>query len=429
MRQFIKRALQKIGKLDTEQVKDLLILAANEIDRLETVMDSLIRGVLVCDTAHKLILANKAARRFLSLASYEPGRETIWGLISDEIVSEFIAQTLISSDKVEGKEFNVDVNGIDRFLSVSVVPVVQDQKVTGSLVLVDDITERKSKEARMRRMESLASLTTLAGGIAHEIKNPLGSLSIHVQLIQKAMTAQEKLCDELRFSAKHECDPNRHFRQIDKYLKVLTEEVDRLNSIVVDFLFALRPINANLRRGDINALIAELAGFVYFELKNADIECVLNLAETLSAIDFDAGLMKPALLNVIQNAAAAMSGGGKLKITTEETDEEIRIVIADTGTGISEENLSKIFEPYFSTKKNGTGLGLTVLYKIVKEHRGEISVKSREGEGTAFTIALPKPQTERKLITYDAVPLNGGTLNTIPIGKRPEGTYEAESVK
>jgi len=97
-----------------------------------------------------------------------------------------------------------------------------------------------------------------------------------------------------------------------------------------------------------------------------------------------------------------MSNGGKLTITTEEADDEIRIIIADTGTGISEENLSKIFEPYFSTKKNGTGLGLTVLFKIVKEHRGEVSVKSREGEGTVFTIALPKSQVERKLITYEA---------------------------
>jgi PAS domain S-box-containing protein len=429
MRQFIKRALQKVDKLNPEQFEGLLHLAAKEIDRLETVMDSLIRGVLVCDTEHKLILANKAARRFLSIVSYEQGRETIWSIISDEVVAEFLAKTLIAADKVEGSEFSVDINGMEKLLSISVMPVVQDQKVTGSLVLVDDITERKSREAKMRRMENLASLTTLAAGIAHEIKNPLGSLSIHVQLIQKAMAAQEKLCNEIREVTENECDPEKHFRQINKYLNVVNEEIDRLNAIVVDFLFALRPINADLRRGDVNALITELADFVSFELINADIECVLDLAENLSAVNFDAGLMKPALLNVIQNAAAAMNCGGKLSITTEEAENEIRIIIADTGTGISENNLSKIFEPYFSTKKNGTGLGLTVLFKIVKEHRGEISVKSREGEGTVFTIALPKPQVEQKLITYDAVPLNSGTLNTIPIGKRPEGTYEAEGVK
>jgi len=402
MRLFIKRALKKIGKLNTAQIHDLLVLASTEIDRLETVMDSIIMGVLVCDKAHKLILANKAARRFLSIASYEQGKETLWSIIPDDIVAEFLAHTLITADKVEGKEFSLDVNGKERFLTFSVTPVVQDQKVTGSLILVGDITERKSKEARARRMESLASLTTLAAGIAHEIKNPLGSLSIHVQLIQKAMIAQEKLCTEIRRSAETECDPGKHFRQIDKHLQIVNEEIDRLNSIVVDFLFALRPINADLKLGDINALITELAGFVSFELKNDNIECALDLEENLSAINFDPGLMKPALLNVIQNAAAAMSDGGKITITTEEADDEIRIIVADNGAGISEENLSKIFEPYFSTKKNGTGLGLTVLFKIVKEHRGEVSVKSREGEGTVFTITLPKPQVERRLIAYEA---------------------------
>jgi PAS domain S-box-containing protein len=401
MRQFIKRALQKIDTLNTGQFRDLLILSAKEIDRLETVMDSLIRGVLVCDITHNLILANKAARRFLSIVSYEQGRESIWSVIPEERISEFLAQTLLSTDKVEEKEFNVEINGMEKLLSVSVMPVVQDRQVTGSLILVDDITERRSREAKMRRMENLASLTTLAAGVAHEIKNPLGSISIHVQLIQKAVAAQEKLCNDLRYS-KEECNPNKYFRQIDKYLKVVDEEIDRLNAIVVDFLFAVRPINANLRRGDINTLIRELADFVSFELKDARIESVLTLAENICALDFDAGLIKPALLNVIKNAAAAMSAGGKLTITTEEAEEEIRIIIADTGIGIPEENLSKIFEPYFSTKENGTGLGLTVLFKVVKEHRGEITVKSREGEGTVFTIALPKPQIERKLITYEA---------------------------
>ena len=153
MRQFIKRALKKIVKLNPEQVEDLLLLAAQEIDRLETVMDSLIRGVLVCDTAHKLILANKAARRFLSIVSYEQGREIIWDIIPEGLIAEFLAETLIAADKVEGKEFNIDVNGMEKNLSISVMPVVQEQKVTGSLVLIDDITEKKSREAKMRRME------------------------------------------------------------------------------------------------------------------------------------------------------------------------------------------------------------------------------------------------------------------------------------
>ena len=402
MRQFIKRALQKADTLGTEQFQDILLMASKEIDRLETVMDSLIRGVLVCDIAHNLILANKAVRRFLSIVSYEQGREPIWSVIPDQTVADFISRTLLSTDKVEGVEFEVYVNGIEKSISVSVMPVVQDRQVTGSLILVDDITERKIREAKMRRMENLASLTTLAAGVAHEIKNPLGSISIHVQLIQKAVDLQENICNELNKVLGTDCEPVRYFKQIDKHLKVVNEEIDRLNAIILDFLFAVRPIDANPRRGDINALISELADFVSFELKNAHIECTLNLAENICAVDFDAGLIKPALLNVIKNAAAAMPDGGKLTINTEEDDEEIRIIIADTGIGISDEDLSKIFEPYFTTKETGTGLGLTVFYKVIKEHRGEVTVTSREGKGTVFTIALPKPHIERKLIAYEA---------------------------
>jgi len=401
MRQFLKRALQKADELRPEQVKNLLNLSSREIDRLETVMDSLIRGVLVCDTSHRLILANKAARRFLSIVSYEQGRETIWSVIPEETVAEFLAQTLLSTDVAEEREFYVDVNGMQRILAVSVMPVVQDRQVSGSVILIEDITERRNREAKLRQMENLASLTTLAAGVAHEIKNPLSALSIHVQLLKKALDAQEKLCAVNQAATDfHECEPYKYFRQSDKYIKVLNEEIDRLNRIIVDFLFAVRPMNLEPRRGNINDFIKELADFVYLELKKAHIECILNLDENLCDIDFDPALMKQVFLNLINNASAAMSGGGELVIATKDAEGEEIILISDTGKGISEEDFPKIFEPYFTTKETGTGLGLTVVFKVIKEHKGEIYVESREGEGTIFTISLPKPQPEQLLIAY-----------------------------
>jgi PAS domain S-box-containing protein len=400
MRQFLKKALQKADELKPEQVRNLLNLSSKEIDRLETVMDSLIRGVLVCDTSHNLILANKAARRYLSIVSYEQGRETIWSVIPEEPVAEFLAQTLLSAGVAEEREFYVDVNGMQRLLAVSVMPVVQDRQISGSVILIEDITERRNREAKLRRMENLASLTTLAAGVAHEIKNPLSALSIHVQLLKKALDAQEKLCAVLQSADGNECEPNKYFRQSDKYIKVLNEEIDRLNRIIVDFLFAVRPMNLASRRGSINGFIKELAEFVSFELKKARIEFILNLEENLSDIDFDPALMKQVFLNLINNAVAAMAGGGTLTIATEDAEGEEIITIADTGKGISKEDFPKIFEPYFTTKEGGTGLGLTVVFKVIKEHKGEINVESKEGEGTVFTISLPKPQPEQLLITY-----------------------------
>ncbi|MDR1353703.1 MAG: ATP-binding protein [Treponema sp.] len=381
MRDFIQRALTKLNKLTPVQMQDLLISAAAEIDRMETVLDSLNEGVMVCDDQHRLVMANKFAERFLP-QTREHENDQIWTLIKYDNIRDFLSQTLVSGDRVEEKEFDVEFKDKQRLLSVSVLPLVRNHQVSGSLIYVEDITEKRGKEARLRRAENLASLTTLAAGVAHEIKNPLGSLSIHIQLIQKAVAGNQ-------------------LSVLDKYIAVVNEEIDRLNRIVVDFLFAVRPMDLEPREGDINALIAELVEFVRYELDEARINCVMELSENMPPIDFDERFMKQALLNLIKNAIAAMSGGGTLTITTGFNDTEIQISVKDTGIGISEENLPKIFEPYFTTKPTGTGLGLTLVFKIIREHRGDLNVKSREGEGTDFVITLPIPQRETRLLAFE----------------------------
>jgi signal transduction histidine kinase len=385
MRQFIKRALRKLNKLTKEQVHELLVNSAVEIDRLETVLDSLAEGILVCDKKHGLIMANKCAKRFLPISCDEPG--PIWTLVHDIKVSIFLETVLQPGDHIEDREFDVENMDKERLLSFSIFPLVQERRVSGSLIHIMDVTEKRKKEAQLRRMETLASLTTLAAGIAHEIKNPLGSLSIHVQLIQKALTVHKEEFAE-------------YFSLFDKYLGVVNEEIDRLNRIVVDFLFAVRPMNIEPREAQLNDLIKDLADFVFFELEENRIECILDLEE-LPLIQFDERYMKQALLNLIKNAIAAMPQGGTLSIKTRVHDAEVLLSITDGGVGISEENISKIFEPYWTTKVTGSGLGLTLVYKIIKEHQGEIVVKSKEGEGTSFTISLPIPQKDRCLLGYD----------------------------
>jgi signal transduction histidine kinase len=297
----------------------------------------------------------------------------------------------------------VDFKGKQRLLSISVLPQVRDHQVSGSLIYIEDITEKRGKEARLRRAENLASLTTLAAGVAHEIKNPLGSISIHIQLIQKAMDANKEMFFKSHPSGRNSKgqSPQDYFDVLDKYIAVVNEEIDRLNHIVVDFLFAVRPMDMDFREGNINTLIGELAEFVRYELEAANIACVLELNDALPTIEFDDRYMKQALLNLIKNAIAAMPGGGELTITTGFSDTEIQISVQDTGVGISEENLSKIFEPYFTTKETGSGLGLTLVFKIIREHRGEMTVKSREGEGACFTITLPVPQRETRLLGFE----------------------------
>ncbi|MDR2747870.1 MAG: PAS domain-containing sensor histidine kinase [Treponema sp.] len=393
MKDFIKRSIRKISKLTREQIEDLFIDAAEEIDRLETVLESLGEGILVCDTGHSLVLANKCAERFVPMAVSGPGGDPLWSRIWDERIADFLEATLKSGDRVEDREFSVEA-GIQRLLSISVLPLVREHRVTGSLIYIEDITEKRGREARLRRAENLASLTTLAAGVAHEIKNPLGSISIHIQLMQKALAAN-------RGHMERDAANTEGLDQLDKYIAVVNEEIDRLNHIVVDFLFAVRPMNLDLREGNINTLIGELMEFMGFELSGASIVCNLELEEGLPLLKFDERYLKQALLNLVKNAAAAMPEGGKLTVKSGHKDNEAFISVIDTGVGIPEENLSKIFEPYFTTKATGSGLGLTLVFKIIREHRGEISVKSREGEGTSFTISLPVPQREHRLIGFE----------------------------
>jgi signal transduction histidine kinase len=167
-------------------------------------------------------------------------------------------------------------------------------------------------------------------------------------------------------------------------------------------------MDMELREGNINALITELIEFVRYELEQNNIQCILELDDLLPLILLDERFMKQALLNLIKNAQAAMPGGGRLIIKTEKKDTDILISVIDTGVGIGEENLSKIFEPFFTTRETGSGLGLTLVFKIIREHQGEISVKSRKGEGACFVITLPIPQKDRRLITYGGGPEAGG---------------------
>jgi two-component system, sporulation sensor kinase E len=382
-------------RLTPEQCRELLVSASGEILRLETVLDSLPSGILVCDEKHSLIMANKSSLRLLPLAHQEG--VPLWELISDEYLAAFFKLVLLNGDRVLEHEMDVEAQGTNRLLVISVHPLVDRRRITGSLIHIEDITEKRAGEVRLRWAENLASLTTLAAGVAHEIKNPLGSISIHLQLMQKALSkSAAQSAAQSAVKNNEEQDP-----LIDKYFNILNEEVDRLNRIVVDFLFAARPMTLELREGNLNVLIAELAEFIKAELEQSNIRLFLELDEKLPPALIDERHMKQALLNLIKNAQAAMPNGGLLTIATQAADNEIRISVCDTGVGIRAESLAKIFEPYFTTKDNGTGLGLTLVYKIIKEHHGEIAVESREEEGSNFEISLPVYRKKKRLIAYE----------------------------
>lgn len=386
MRGFVKRAIEKLYKLDERQIEQLMQTMALETERLAVVLDSMNDGVIVTNEIHRLLLVNKAAERLLPLA---PGRiigdRSVWDVIADPDIAEFVRHTLESDDSVSDREFALDHGGTTRILSCSIMPLVQAGHVRGNILQVLDISEKRGKEARLRRAESLASLTTLAAGVAHEIKNPLGSIGIHTQLIAKLVSELE---DEEQ-------------AVIAGYLEVIDEEIERLNKIVVDFLFAVRPMDIQPEPGNLNEILRELFNFVRFELEQAGIDLITDFDEALPELRLDVKYIKQAIMNLVKNAITAMPEGGMLRVGTQLRDDQVVLRMSDNGVGMSDEILAKIFEPYFTTHDFGSGIGLTHVYKVIKEHMADIAVISKEGYGTTFTITFPIPQTEKHLIGWE----------------------------
>ena len=385
MREFIRRALQKTSRMNGEQIQSLLTMITEEYEMLDAVLDSLGTGLLICDAYHVVVQNNKAATRILPMDYHDYQERPVWACIHDPEISAFVEETIEKKETVTAREFPLNDEHTPKILSLSVMPLVKSKQVRGTIIMIDDITDKKKEELKNRRLESLASLTNLAANVAHEIKNPLGSISIHVQLVRKAVE---------RLTGADTCS-------ICKYLDVVDEEMERLNKIVVDFLFAVRPISFEFTALNINELIQDLAQFLAGEFEQAGISIDLDLAKDIPQIQGDERFLRQMLINLLKNAKAAMEGGGIARLATRFDDETIRITVEDTGTGIPDEVLNKIFEPYFTTKIDGTGLGLTMVYKVVKGHGGDITVQSRPSLGTRFTVQLPIYRRAQKLLEYE----------------------------
>jgi two-component system, sporulation sensor kinase E len=383
MRRFLQRALEKIEKMDRTQIRQFVSDIARDNELLEMVMESMSDGVVVTDREDNILMVNKSAERMLPFSTDDLIEKPLDQTIGDKEIREFLKENLHGLDRILDQEFTLG-NGYSRTLSLSIMPLVRQGWITGNVIHIEDVTEKRAKEARLRRAESLAALTTLTAGVAHEIKNPLGSIGIHLELMKKEMSGKRQI----------------ETQKVMENLLIIKEEVERLNRIVMDFLFTVRPMNAELSYDELNRVVRELLDFMKFELAEAGITVDTDLAKASPQILVDERYMKQAVLNILKNAISAMPDGGTLRVQTVQKGNELLLKISDTGVGIPDEHMDKIFEPYFTTKDFGSGLGLTLVYKIVKEHMGDIEINSKVGEGTSITLSFPVPQKEKRLIGY-----------------------------
>ncbi len=398
MRGYVKRVKQKAEKLSKEQVLSLLEDVVDENESLYSVLESLSTGLLIVNDDFQLLRYNQIAESWLPfserLEDILGSDKAIWDYIQDEDIASFLQKCLEKNITNSSEDFStVTPGGSVRFLTVTIAPLINDGELNGKMILVRDITEKKNQDILLHRMENLANLTNLAAGMAHEIKNPLGAISIHIQLIQKALAKARENSGVL---------PAKKF--VEDHIDVVNEEIDHLNKLVMDFLLAVRPVKAQLELKEPDKLIDGLISFFKPEFNREGIEVIFKNSESCKKILLDEKLFRDVIMNISQNSLAALkskyngASGGKFCISDAVRDNKFIITIADNGCGMSAETLSKIFEPYYTTKANGTGLGMTMVYKIIKEFSGDIIVDSKEGEGTAFTITFPIPQKDTKLL-------------------------------
>jgi signal transduction histidine kinase len=229
----------------------------------------------------------------------------------------------------------------------------------------------KEAEAQVRRSDRLAALGQLTAGLAHELRNPLGTMRTSAELL-----------------ARNVADENAIAKEVAGYIK---SEVDRVNAIITRFLDFARPQHLRLELGDLAALLDKT--IEQFERERhgavADISVSKNYSPDIPALVFDAGLMERVFSNLISNAAQASPPGGVVTVRTRLTDSTVEVAVIDHGSGIDPKNIESIFNPFFTTKAEGVGLGLAIVSKIVDEHGGKITVESTPGEGSVFRVYLP----------------------------------------
>lgn len=277
-------------------------------------------------------------------------------------------ETIIAGKIWKGELCNRAKDGSCYWVDTTIIPFLNDEgKPYQYLSILNDITKRKRTQESLQRQEKLAAVGQLAAGVAHEIRNPLTSMKGYTEFLQ----LDEK-------------DPERL-----EFLNIILDEIDRVNTIVEDFMVLAKPKAVELENKNIIPVIKHVISLLEFEAKKKNVHLHLECFEESIEIECDEGRLKQVFLNFIKNGIEAMPDGGDLYVRILIRDQNIQISIRDTGVGIPKEKLTKLGEPFFTTKKNGNGLGLMVSFKIIDGHNGKIFIESELNKGTTFNILLP----------------------------------------